>query len=161
MANKYSKINASISDEEFIKVCEQAVSMRAAAEQLNLAMTTFKRRATKLGCYKTNQGLAGSNKKWKKGIDLTEILEGKHPDYQTYKLKTRLIEQSIKQDKCERCGWSEKPEGAKFTPCELHHKNGDPTDHRLENLEIICPNCHSLTKTYRFRKRVPEEKSSE
>ena len=63
MANKYGKINASISDEEFIKVCKHAVSMRAAAEQLNLAMTTFRRRATKLGCYKPNQGLAGSNKK--------------------------------------------------------------------------------------------------
>lgn len=161
MANKIGNINASISDEEFVKVCEESKSMKAAAEKLGLAMTTFKRRAKKLGCYKTNQGLAGSHKERTDGIPLKDILDGKYPSYQTYKLKTRLIKEGVKQDKCEQCGWHEKPAGAKFTPCELHHKNGDHSDYRLENLEILCPNCHSLTKNYRFRKRVPEEKSSE
>lgn len=32
---------------------------------------------------------------------------------------------------------------------ELHHKNGDNTDHRIENLEYLCPNCHALTDNYR------------
>ena len=34
------------------------------------------------------------------------------------------------------------------TECPLHHKNGDGTDNRLENIEFLCPNCHSQTDTY-------------
>ncbi|HLQ64050.1 MAG TPA: HNH endonuclease [bacterium] len=36
---------------------------------------------------------------------------------------------------------------------EIHHVNGDPCDNRLENLQIICPNCHSLKPNYRNRIR--------
>ncbi len=36
-------------------------------------------------------------------------------------------------------------------PLELDHVNGDPTDNRLENLRILCPNCHALTDNYRGR----------
>lgn len=150
-----------ISDEYFIEVCTKAKSMLDACTQLDMAMTTFKRKAIKLGCYRPNQGGKGSKKVWKQGIPLADILAGKYPEYQTYKLKIRLIKEGIKQDCCERCGWGEKPEGSQYTPCELHHKDGNPTNHLLSNLIMLCPNCHSLTKNYRFRKRVPEEKSSE
>ena len=37
-------------------------------------------------------------------------------------------------------------------PLELHHKNGVKDDLRLENLQILCPNCHALTDNYRGRK---------
>ena len=38
--------------------------------------------------------------------------------------------------------------GAKI-PLELHHINGDNTDNRIENLQLLCPNCHALTDNYR------------
>lgn len=60
--------------------------------------------------------------------------------------KKRLIDDGIKEDRCENCGithWR----GRKLSQ-QLHHKNGDGTDHRIENLELLCPNCHSLTDTY-------------
>ena len=50
-----------------------------------------------------------------------------------------------------------KPEGAKYTPCELDHIDGNPTNHNLTNLRLICPNCHALTKTYRFRRGKTNE----
>ena len=34
-------------------------------------------------------------------------------------------------------------------PLELHHINGIKTDNRLENLQMLCPNCHALTDNYR------------
>ena len=117
-----------------------------------MAFNSFKRIAEKLGIYKTNQGGAGTSKIKKNVIKTSDILNGKYPHYPTYKLKLRLIKEGIFQDKCSICGWDKKPVGRTYTPCELDHINGNPNDHRLENLRLICPNCHSLTPTYRFRR---------
>ena len=142
-----------LSDEEFIKIVETAQSMFYAAKLCGMAYTTFIRRAKKLGIYKPNQGGVGIVKKQRyTTIPLEEIFAGLHPQYQTYKLKTRLIKEGYIKDECSLCGWNKKPEGHEYTPCELDHINGNPTDHRLENLRLICPNCHSLTPTYRFRR---------
>ena len=55
-------------------------------------------------------------------------------------------EVAIKEYKCERCGRTEW-EGFPI-PLELHHLNGVHNDNRLENLQILCPNCHALTDNY-------------
>ena len=61
---------------------------------------------------------------------------------QSHKLKEKLIRDGLKQDCCEKCGVSEWF-GRKL-PLELHHKDGNHHNNRLENLEILCPNCHSI-----------------
>lgn len=78
--------------------------------------------------------------------DLLEVLvKGKYVS--TIHLKWRLLEEGIKEWKCERCQnttWL----GNKI-PLELHHKDGDRNNNEIENLELLCPNCHALTDTYR------------
>lgn len=144
-----------MSDKEFIEICNNSATMSRAANKAGLAFTTFKRRAIELGCYRPNQGAKGTNKaESSKKFQLKDILEGKHPQYQSRKLKIRLIKENIFEDKCCKCGWSEKRPKDEFSTCELHHKNGNPKDHRLENLEILCPNCHSLTENFRNVKRI-------
>lgn len=49
-------------------------------------------------------------------------------------LKIRLMEERGKR--CERCGYD------KYQILHVHHKNKNREDNRLENLEIVCPNCH-------------------
>ena len=123
-----------------------------------MAFSSFRHRAKKLGIYTANQGGKGTKKVRVKNVIKTEdILNGKYPNYPTYKLKLRLFKDGYLEDKCSICGWNKKPEGSKFTPCELDHINGNPFDHRLENLRLICPNCHSLTPTYRFRRGKTNE----
>lgn len=142
-----------LSDEEFIRITNSAQSMLYASKLCHMAYNTFIRRAKKLGIYKPNQGGIGIDKKQRNDhIDTKDILSGNYPQYQTYKLKLRLINEGYIEDKCSICGWDKKPIDSKYTPCELDHINGNPRDHRLENLRLICPNCHSLTPTYRFRR---------
>lgn len=148
-----------MTDDEFIEITQKSITMALAAKRCGMAYTTFIRRAKKLGVYKPNQGGKGTNKSSAKTreIPLEDILAGKYPQYQTYKLKLRLISAGILEDKCQICGWSEKPEGSEFSTCELDHIDGNPENHNLDNLRILCPNCHSLTKTYRFRRGKTNE----
>lgn len=72
--------------------------------------------------------------------------------YKSFKLKRRLFAAGLKPQYCEKCGWAEKTTDG-YLPLEIHHINGDPTDNRLENLEILCPNCHAMKPNYRARNR--------
>lgn len=77
---------------------------------------------------------------------LDEILV-ENSTFQTFKLKNRLFDEGYKEKKCEKClltEWLGQP-----ISLELHHINGITTDNRLENLIILCPNCHSQTDNYR------------
>lgn len=134
-------------DEYFIKVCNSSTTMREASIKLGINFTSFKRKAQKLGCYKTNQAGKGVNKPKPIKYDLKDILEGNHPTFQTFKLKKRMIKAGIKNNICELCGLEEW-QGKKIE-MELHHINGNNKDHRLVNLQMICPNCHSQTKNFR------------
>jgi hypothetical protein len=66
-------------------------------------------------------------------------------------LRLRLLADGVKDARCERCGlteWLGEP-----APLQLHHVNGDGQDNRPENLQILCPNCHSQTDSWGGRNR--------
>jgi HNH endonuclease len=71
-------------------------------------------------------------------------------DFQSFKLKKRLFLEGLKSPCCEMCGWAEMSKDGRI-PVELDHINGVHTDNRIENLRILCPNCHSLQPTHRGR----------
>lgn len=52
-------------------------------------------------------------------------------------------------NKCQCCGWGEINQYTGKYPLEIHHIDGDYTNNKEENLQLLCPNCHSLTETYK------------
>lgn len=52
-------------------------------------------------------------------------------------------------NKCSRCGWGEVNPYTLTIPLEIEHIDGDATNNTEDNLTLLCPNCHSLTETYR------------
>ena len=95
----------------------------------------------------SNPKLSAEDKKLNKLEDI--LKEG--TNYGSDNLKKRLIEVGYKEAKCENpdCGiteWNGKP-----APLELHHINGNHYDNRLENLQILCCNCHAQTDSYKRR----------
>lgn len=143
----------SISKQQIEEALVGSLSMAEAAAKMKIHFSTFKRYAQSFGLYVPNIGRKGSSKPKQDGagkIALNEILEGKHPSYQTYKLKKRLYKEGLKENKCEECGtdsWN-----GQVLECELDHVDGDRTNHKLLNLKVLCPNCHSQTHTFRFKR---------
>lgn len=74
-----------------------------------------------------------------------------HSSLSSANAKELVYRLGLKKNKCEKCGLSEW-QGEPLV-CELHHINGDSTDNRIENLIILCPNCHSQTDNFRSRNK--------
>lgn len=66
-------------------------------------------------------------------------------------IRRYMLEKS--QYKCDICGWGEVNPYTNTIPLEIDHIDGDASNNREENLRVICPNCHSLTPSYRGANR--------
>jgi len=76
-----------------------------------------------------------------------EILVENSAYKSTFRLRKRLVGFGLKKAVCEGCDLKEWRGQA--VPLELHHANGVNNDHRLANLQLLCPNCHALTENHR------------
>ena len=89
-----------------------------------------------------------TNQKAKYSLD--EILIPNSPYRNINKLKKRLLKAGLLKYECECCGnkgeWNSKP-----LVLQLDHRDGDHSNHSIENLRFLCPNCHSQTDTFSGR----------
>jgi DNA-binding CsgD family transcriptional regulator/5-methylcytosine-specific restriction endonuclease McrA len=86
-----------------------------------------------------------------RAMPLEELLDGRR---NRNHVKQRLIGLGLKENACELCGcsqWRGRP-----LSLALHHVNGQGQDNRLENLQLLCPNCHSQTENFAGRNRRRE-----
>lgn len=85
---------------------------------------------------------------------LSEILVEHSTFVNASHLRKRLLAEGLKMYQCECCGnsqWMGHP-----IALELHHLNAVRDDQRLENLQLLCPNCHAMTENYRGRNKGKE-----
>ena len=84
---------------------------------------------------------------WKAGK-----VSGLRGEYQiSMYIKTYLLKKY--NNKCGRCGWGEKNVYTQSIPLEVEHIDGNYMNNKEENLILLCPNCHSLTQTYKGANR--------
>ena len=80
--------------------------------------------------------------RWKNGKESGTIKHG----------PTKQVKRYIKEkynNQCCKCGWNEVNPVTGKVPVEIHHIDGNYKNNKEENLELLCPNCHSLTSSYR------------
>ena len=130
--------------EEIIYVCSNSNCIKEAYFKLskNINYNTFIKYAKVLGCYTKKESYVNEE------IQLEDILSNKK-FCDSYKLSKKLIKAGLKEYKCEKCYltcWR----GEKIS-LELHHKDGNRRNNNLDNLQLLCPNCHALTDNYRAK----------
>lgn len=159
MNNKYS-----YTEEELREAVKTSTSIRQVLEKLNIVPAggnyqTTNRRIEKLNIDTSHfMGQA-----WNKGLEIgpkrpIEEYLIENSVVQSFRLKNRLISEGLKEHKCECCGlteWLGEP-----IPLELDHVDGDHYNNTLENLKILCPNCHAKTPTYRGKNKRNKKTNS-
>ena len=149
MRNKYTRdfLAPVIADAtSWIEVCR-----RVGVTPMTGAQTHIKKRAIDFGIdFSHFPGQA-----WSRGRTFTKknvtayLIE--HSPIKSATLRQRLIRDGLKEEKCERCGLEEWQGEA--APLEVDHINHVHDDCRIENLQILCANCHTL-KTNRDRHKL-------
>ena len=158
------KVKSSLfTEEEFIKAVEASSSIKESLRKLGLAASgssykVFHSRAKALEIDISHFSLCGSEEKplnfQRRGLE--EVLIQNSPYINTTHLKNRLIKIGFLQTCCSECGisnWNDKP-----LSLHLDHINGIRNDNRIENLRLLCPNCHSQTDTYAGKNIRPTNK---
>lgn len=143
-------------DEQFIEAVKTSLSIAEVCRKLDIKAVGGNYATIHNKIDKLNLDISHfTGKAWNQGLryrvinpakPLEEILKENSP-YQSSKLNIRLIKEGLKEPKCECCGntkWLGQP-----IKLELHHVNGNHNDNRLENLQMLCPNCHAYTDNYR------------
>lgn len=136
--------------EEILKWISEHESNAEIARRLGCARDTVKNFYKREGIkYSGNEGLKGkkSDIKRKSAIELIAAYNnGEVSSISGHKLRNKLIQDRIKEAKCEICGlseWMNKP-----IPLELHHKDLNHHNNELSNLQILCSNCHMQVHNY-------------
>lgn len=156
----YKEKKRSWSKENLVVATKNSTSVRQVLMKLNLRLAggNYAQIKKYLKYYNIDIGHF-TGRGWNKGmrgigkprLSLKDILV-KNSFFQSFKLKKRLFDAGLKTKKCEICGWHKKSKDGRL-PLELDHINGDSNDNRIDNLRILCPNCHSLQPTHRGRNR--------
>lgn len=84
--------------------------------------------------------------------NIVEWLDGKIPSLNTNGIVKPFIRKyifTLFNNKCVMCGWSEVNKFTNLIPLEIDHIDGNYNNNDLTNLRLLCPNCHSLTPTYK------------
>lgn len=131
--------------EQILKWIEEKQTKAFMCQQLRCKPETLNSYMKQMGIeYKGQPSKKGQYKGGKEYLPALYYIEN-HIPISSHKLKNKLIRDGIKEDKCALCGVSTWLDVK--LPLELHHKDGNHYNNELSNLDILCPNCHSIQES--------------
>ena len=134
---------------EILRAQRHSTSAMGAARWLGVAYETYRKYAMLYEIHEQhiNQGGRGSSRPNVTGRrhSLTDIINGKHPKYDTRKLKKRLIKAGYLEEECSQCGLNERRITDYKVPLILIFKDGNNANHKLDNMTLLCYNCTFLS----------------
>lgn len=153
-----SKIDL-IPEEEFRQLIQTSYSYNEVLRKIGMSHgrsqnDIIKRRCNQLNisCEHFKKVGNGTNPQF----SLKEILVQNSTYTNNTRLKQRLLNEHLLKNKCAICGnegiWLNQP-----LSLQLDHINGVHNDNRIENLRILCPNCHTQTETYGSKRGAKSE----
>ena len=147
MANLHNK--KPISKDQLKWAKENSKSAAGAARLLKVSYNTFTKYAKRYEMLEgfKNQAGVGITKHYNLHsgrYNLDDILLGKHPSYDTYKLQQRLIRTAYLPEKCDICEFNEQRITDKKVPLKIDFVDGNTTNHLKENIRLLCYNCWFL-----------------
>lgn len=147
-------IRNQITDSQIKSACNNNIGRKSTLKELCLKSNGINNKWIKEKIIKLNINIShwlgkgylkGKKHSWNK-LPIEYFLVNNRPNTNANALKKRLIKENILEHKCYNCNlieWLEKP-----ITVHLHHINGIRSDNRLENLILLCPNCHSQTDNF-------------
>lgn len=151
----------SYTDEQFIEAVKSSFSIAQVLNKLNKIPSGGNYKVVKYNIKRLNLSdshftgkghLKGKTHNWSiRYTDEEVFTEDPKHNLSTIRIKERLLRSNTLERKCYSCenmSWL-----SKDIPLELEHKNGNNRDNRIENLTLLCPNCHAQTGTYRGRNK--------
>ena len=129
---------------------QSTLSIRAAAQYLGVAYNTFKKYAIMYDVFEQNKNQAGvgvtskGNTGW--GIKIQDLFECKHPNYPHWKLQERVIRDGYIKQACSNCDYDDYRDVDMRGPYIINFLDGDPTNHSLDNIALLCYNCFLIMK---------------
>ena len=136
------------SNDKVIEVSRSCNSASEACRILGLPWRKYRKLALMLGCYYPNQGQKGiPASKRTYSFTVEDLNVGRVTKISNYQLKSFLFFNNLKEHRCEICGIGEVWNGMPLV-LQVHHIDGNNTNNRLSNIQILCPNCHSQTENF-------------
>ena len=141
--------------EEILQWVSENRSKAYMARELGCNPKTINTLLEKLGItYNGNQSGKGFPKNDTKYMPVMDYLQ-ESDDIQSDKVRKKLLKEGYKEYRCECCGldtWMNAP-----IPLELHHIDGNRYNNNLDNFQLLCPNCHAQTDTWRGKNTKPNK----
>lgn len=157
------KLGKTYTEEDFRKAVQENYSMASVIRAIGLIPSGANYRTVRALVEKfeldtthwTGQAhLRGKTHNWSLKIPLEEILVENSVYSSMSSLKKRLLKEGLLEERCYADGCDVKKEwNGKPIILQLEHKNGKNNDHRIDNLCLLCPNCHSQTETFAGRNK--------
>lgn len=143
-----------------IKKCQNNFCSRSCAAKVNNTIKPKRKKYIRY-CQSCGSNIKGLGKKYcnikcQKTFQLNQKVQlwkfGNDAGYDTNGTIRRYIKKYILIERgtaCEQCGWNKINPRTNKCPLEIHHRDGNYKNNKEDNLQILCPNCHSLTNTYK------------